>query len=320
MPVSGHVKLTWCACRNMRLRPHRLHLLVEFGLAVLVVARERIAGVARVHADLVGAAGLERDLAPVTAPLAEDLHRLEDRSTASLPDCVHLHRALAADADVGAQRRVDALRAELPACPSPARDSASPPCPSRMQRLQLDAAPRGLRAMSSSPLVSRSSRCTSSSVSSGRAARSASMTPKLMPLPPWTATPGGLVDHEQARVLEHDRAGQCPRAIAGGRPSRRRGCADAYRRDPHDVARQQPGVRLSTRFPLTRTSPLRIIAEQVSLRHVLEHLRRGSCPGAARRRVPDLDQLRTWLGSWSRASGGTLRRWRHRCFVTSCFH
>ena len=26
----------------------------------------------------------------------------------------------------------------------------------------------------------------------GRAARSASMTPKLMPLPPWTATPAGL--------------------------------------------------------------------------------------------------------------------------------
>src|SRR5882672_5011936 len=49
-----------------------------------------------------------------------------------------------------------------------------------------------LRAISRQPLVSRSSRCTSSSASRGRSARSASMTPRLRPLPPWTAMPAGL--------------------------------------------------------------------------------------------------------------------------------
>ena len=48
---------------------------------------------------------------------------------------------------------------------------------------------------SSTPLVSRSRRCTSSSLSfsSGRAARKASITPTEMPLPPWTASPAGLL-------------------------------------------------------------------------------------------------------------------------------
>src|SRR3989344_4045871 len=43
------------------------------------------------------------------------------------------------------------------------------------------------------PEVSRSSRCTSSrNLEAGRAWRSCSITPKLTPLPPCTATPAGL--------------------------------------------------------------------------------------------------------------------------------
>ncbi len=48
------------------------------------------------------------------------------------------------------------------------------------------------RATIRHPLVSRSRRCTSSRLSRGRDARSASITPKLTPLPPCTARPAGL--------------------------------------------------------------------------------------------------------------------------------
>ncbi|MNW18060.1 hypothetical protein D3C71_2174690 [compost metagenome] len=48
-------------------------------------------------------------------------------------------------------------------------------------------------AIISRPEVSRSKRCTSSSsLASGRNWRSASITPKLRPLPPCTAMPAGL--------------------------------------------------------------------------------------------------------------------------------
>ena len=72
----------------------------------------------------------------------------------------------------------------------------------RVQRAQGRALARARAGM---PLVSRSSRCTSSSDSSGRTARSASMTPKLSPLPPWTARPAGLSSTSSALVLVHDR-------------------------------------------------------------------------------------------------------------------
>ena len=76
--------------------------------------------------------------------------------------------------------------------PSPARGRSCRTSPSRSMRCSSTSALRFF-ASSSRPEVSRSSRCTSSrNLACGRAARSYSMTPKLTPLPPWTATPDGL--------------------------------------------------------------------------------------------------------------------------------
>ncbi len=91
------------------------------------------------------------------------------------------------------------------------------------------------RAISRTPLVSRSRRCTSSRVSRGREARSASMTPKLMPLPAVHRDPGGLVDHQQVLVLENNRALQQLQQAAGG-PLGRCIRVDAHRRQAQLIA------------------------------------------------------------------------------------
>ena len=58
---------------------------------------------------------------------------------------------------------------------------------------EANAAAATLRAKTIRPLVSRSKRCTNSRLAlAGRARRSCSITPKLTPLPPCTATPAGL--------------------------------------------------------------------------------------------------------------------------------
>src|SRR3546814_4784760 len=79
--------------------------LVDVRIAILVVARDRMADVLRMHADLVGAAGLDAHLA-VRMPAAP-LQRAEmaQRRLAAISD---LHVALAALAQAHVQRRGDA--------------------------------------------------------------------------------------------------------------------------------------------------------------------------------------------------------------------
>ena len=104
--------------------------------------------------------------------------------------------------------------------------------------------------------MSRSSRWTSSrNLAFGRCARSCSMTPKLMPLPPWTATPAGLSMHSRAssssttgtsrRVRGGPFARPCcdTHRAAGAtrrRPARRYSGFDAAAVDPHLAAAQDP--------------------------------------------------------------------------------
>src|SRR3546814_13163003 len=79
--------------------------LVDVRIAILVVARDRMAYVLRMHADLVGAAGLDAHLA-VRMPAAP-LQRAEmaQRRLAALVD---LHVALAALAQAPGQAATDA--------------------------------------------------------------------------------------------------------------------------------------------------------------------------------------------------------------------
>jgi hypothetical protein len=72
-----------------------------------------MACISRVHADLVRASGFDTHLQQRCA-LAEELHRPEftERRLAARH---HLDGTLATDPQVGAQRRIDALDAQLPA-------------------------------------------------------------------------------------------------------------------------------------------------------------------------------------------------------------
>ena len=80
--------------------------------------------------------------------------------------------------------------------------------------------------------MSRSSRCASSrDLACGRAARIDSMTPKLTPLPPWTARPEGLSITKSAspRTPPADRAVSAARLRSavrtGGMRTRSPGCS-----------------------------------------------------------------------------------------------
>src|SRR3546814_8545088 len=86
--------------------------LVDVRIAILVVARDRMADVLRMHADLVGAAGLDAHLA-VRMPAAP-LQRTE-MAQRRLAAIVDLHVALAALAQAHVQRRVDAHHSDGPA-------------------------------------------------------------------------------------------------------------------------------------------------------------------------------------------------------------
>ena len=110
--------------------------------------------------------------------------------TASLPGLVRFHRALAAHADVGAQRHVDAFPAELPLALHE-REITLLHLAVAHQRVQR-AQRRGLARNQQQAAGVAIDAMNQLEVSSGRAARSASMTPKLTPLPPCTATPAGL--------------------------------------------------------------------------------------------------------------------------------
>jgi len=92
-----------------------LQLAVELLVPVLAIAGYRVPCVGRVHADLVRPAGEQAHLEQ-GRKVAEELHRAElaDRLLAA---GIHLHRAFAANAGIGAKRRIDALPAQFPLAP-----------------------------------------------------------------------------------------------------------------------------------------------------------------------------------------------------------
>src|SRR6218665_1522130 len=134
-----------------------LQTLVELEIPVFVVPRDGMPLAGQVHADLVRAAGLDRHL--------QQLQRGQARARGTAA-------ARADPGDGGHAVRVGGRGGK---------------CVWRWV-----SAERFL-ATSKMPEVSGSSRCTSSrNGASGRAWRSCSITPKLTPLPPCTATPAGL--------------------------------------------------------------------------------------------------------------------------------
>ncbi len=105
------------------------------------------------------------------------------------------------------------------------------------------------------PEVSRSSRCTSSSGSPGRSARRDSISPWLMPLPPWVARPLGLFT--ASRALSSNTmlaASRSSRPFGGGRTS-----PGSFSFTGGILTSSPPARRLSAlaRLPLMRTWPLR---------------------------------------------------------------
>ena len=106
-------------------------------------------------------------------------------------------------------------------------------------------------ASSSSPDVSLSSRCTSSRNAPGRVWRICSMTPKLSPLPPWTATPAGLsmqISASSSWTTGNSRPG------ASGRSLRSATRTGGMRTSSPSARR----VSAAARPLLTRTSPERM--------------------------------------------------------------
>ena len=164
--------------------------LIEFPL-VRIFRRPRPENrrAARMDADLVRAAGV-RSSTSASVGVGERSMILNDVSaglpssstrTMRSPPCRTDLRSGAFDVELRA-RRIAGSSARY-CFVDVARRGSGPAAPSSAARF---------RASTSTPLVSRSSRCASSSVSSGRAARSSSIAPKLTPLPPWLATPAGL--------------------------------------------------------------------------------------------------------------------------------
>ena len=249
----------------MRVQPEpRAAAALNARIAVLLIAGHRMPGSTR-RARGSGACGRSRaSTSRSVARAPEELHRPKLRSPSALAAARHAHRALPADAGVGAQRRIDELVAQFPACPSPARGSASRTPPSRSSACRLRSAAR-LRATSRQPLVSRSSRCTSSSVSprSQRAQR----------LDHAAAQPAPAVHRHARRLVEHQhrarprgrsasaRCARGARATPAVPGSTRSPSARAHRRHAHAVVRRAAAVSGSARLPLTRTSPLRITPE-----------------------------------------------------------
>ena len=256
------------ACRNMRLRPCFCKRLVALEVAVLVVARDRVALRGQVHADLVGAAGLDghrqqREPArPRTGKSA--------RSTLHQRDGAHARpgrpwrppaRAARRSARRPGQQVLVQRRVEHLAC-WPAR--RRPPAPGRSCRS---------RARGTGP-AAPSARCASwrpagcprfrgragapvpGSCAAGRAWRSCSITPKLTPLPPCTATPAGL--SMASRCSSSSSTGNS-RAGRGGRQPVVGASADTRTGGSRSTSPPRPGCRPAARPLFTRTSPLRMI-------------------------------------------------------------
>ena len=237
------------------LQPHLLfQALVGFLVAVLVVAGDRVAQVGGMHADLVGAAGLDPDFAEAVATAAfEHLKWL----TEGLPEgSTRTRRSPPCSTDFSSG--ASTVRVPLGTRPTssaryflPGPSSSSPP---RISACSSSRAERFL-ATRITPEVSRSSRCTSSSGSPGRSARR----DLDQAMADAAAAVGGqaarFVHGQQGLVLEEDAGGQSvEQALGGGRTSPGSFSFTGGRRTSSPPARRLSGL---ARLPLMRTWPLR---------------------------------------------------------------
>ena len=173
----------------------RATLPVQLEVAVLVVADDGVPGVRQVHADLVGAPGLDVDRRAACRPRSAraTLTRVIERRPSSSSALHRAHPALAVGRSGLVQRHVDHLLVRRPGADRPARRRS---CRCRAARNWSCSAVSALRFLASSktPEVSlvQPMHQFEELAQPGRALRSCSITPKLTPLPPCTATPAGL--------------------------------------------------------------------------------------------------------------------------------
>ena len=247
-PLAGWSKASRRACRNMRVEALagsacRAPALVEREVAVLGVADDRVARVRQVHADLVRAAGLDGHVQQREAGTA--LHHLDQRDRAP---------AVASSAGRPARTRRSPSASRYLCSGTSMTFSLAGQAPTHQRRVGL----AGVAARGTGP-AAPSARCASWPAAARprspvqpvhqfqeprlRAARwrSCSITPKLTPLPPCTATPAGL--SMASRCSSSNSTGNSRAGAGGARPAARPGApaARAPRRRAPAGCRPRPG-------------------------------------------------------------------------------
>ncbi len=311
-PVSGHTKLNWCACRNMRLRPAAFMRSLNSASPYFsspasgypaCVACTRIWWVRPVSSDDFH----QRRL------LAEELHRLE-HAGGLLAGGMRLHRSFSAHANIRAQRHVDAFLAELPLALHQ-REVAFLHLPLAQQRVQR-AQRRGLARHQQQAAGIAIEAMHQLEIFIGTRGAQRFDHAEAHATATVHSHPGRLVDDQQLWVLVHDGAGDALQQCAGRAPRR---ClrAGSHRRHAHDVVRQQPRLGLGA-LAVHAHLALANHAENMGPGHILEDSRQKvveplSCAALV---DGDLRDLGRHTGRFQRSL------WRRNVgrFVTSCFH
>jgi hypothetical protein len=238
LPTLGPLKADAVRVQEHALESQRTHRFVEFRLTVLLIPGHRVAGVRSVHADLVRASGLEHHLEQ-GADAAEELHRPKaaHRRLATLGN---LHRAFTTDARIGAQRHVDALVAQVPGALHQGEVTLLEAVLAQqgMQGAQRAAAlgdqkaPAGVAVQAMDQLQRFIRPQGTQRLDHPEAHAAAAM----------HGHPGGLVDHQQARILVDDRLGDALSQGIRGSRHLRLGRGQVDRRDAHLVRQHQAGL------------------------------------------------------------------------------
>ena len=225
------------------LQPLPRERLVPREIAVLVVAGERKAEVREVHADLVRAPGLELgfEQRERRVGLRPHLHAPEDRAREPAVG-VHAHAPLAVAGHVARERQLDRAQRVAPLAADQHvvalvdRAVAQLRVQSR-QRAALLGDEQHARRVAVEPVHELEERAPP-----GARARSRSMTPNAMPLPPWTASPAGLSSAISASSSNRI-GGSATAARAASAPGLRAGAAARIGGIRSSVAGGQPRVR-----------------------------------------------------------------------------
>ena len=213
---------------------------VEGPVAVLRVARHRMAERRAVHADLMGAAGAEEDLRERHPVARRDRRELGHRCTPRFGDP---HHPLASGPTIAIERKVHPATPAATEAPAEERDIPlveGSPAQSFMQRPQGAAAlgdheaPRGLPVEPVRELE----------IPGSRAGGSQQLDhPVRDPAPAVHGDAGGLVQHEQPIVLEHDCAFDPPDLDRRRSPARLRLPEGNDGGDPDRFSRPQAASR-----------------------------------------------------------------------------